>query len=414
MIRSILIALILCSTFAGRALAQENNNRGARVGDFAPDIEAKEWILKPGDEVPSLVELRGLVVVLVFWVNWHDGAEFVLPFVNMYANNESIGTSGGIVTIGVTDADLRSTKPLVERKQVFFPVATGVKNAAEQYGFDTNWGVVVIDTEGKVAYKGQPEQGQWLDQIVEQLKKSPPWRTHPTEARIVNRLLADARKAIAEEKFSAAAQFVLDALGKAVTGDKLKSEAMAMIDLMDLLGYEKLRQIEALIDKEDYKKAAEICRQVERRFRGLDVYKDAKKKAEALSKEYDKFKLEWDQYTDESKAFALYGEARESLKQRRAGECWEKLNRIVNSYPNTEMAEKAQQMIERMKANATIWGHVTDFQAKGARDFLAQARSLKEAGRCKEAKELFQRVMKEFADSVYAEEAKNEIAKLPC
>jgi hypothetical protein len=39
---------------------------------------------------------------------------------------------------------------------------------------------------------------------------------------------------------------------------------------------------------------------------------------------------------------------------------------------------------------------------------------LREAGRCKEAKELFQRVMKEFADSVYAEEAKNEIAKLPC
>jgi hypothetical protein len=413
-IRSSLIALILLSTFAGRALAQEGNDRGARVGDFAPDIEAKEWILNPGDEVPSLVELRGLVVVMVFWVSWHDGAEFVLPFVNMYANNPAIGTSGGIVTIGVTDADYRTTEPLVRRKQIFFPVATGVKNAAEQYGFDTNWGVVVIDTEGKVAFKGQPQGDGWLQQVSQQLQKSPPWRTHPTEARRVHRLLQDARKAIAEEKFSTAAAYVLDALEKAVTGDKLKSEAMGLIDLMDLIGYEKLRQIDGLIDTEDYKTAAEICRQVERRFRGLDVYKDAKKRAEALSKEYDKFKLEWDQYSDESKAFSIYLEARDALKQRRAGTCWELLNRIVTSYPNTEMAEKAQQMIDRMKANPTVWGHVTDHQAKGARDFLAQARSLLAAGRCKEAKELFQRVMKEFADSVYADEAKNEIAKLPC
>lgn len=414
MTRKVILSLFSILVFSQAAFGQQQD-KGAKVGEYAPDIEAKEWILNPGDEVPSLAELRGLVVVLVFWTSFHDGGEFVLPFVNMYANNESIGTAGGIVTIGVTDADFKTTEPLVRKKQVFFPVGTGVKTAAADYGFDQSWGVVVINTEGKIAFKGQPQDmNGWLTQIQNLLTKSPPWRTHPTEARKVHAKLDEARRLITEEKYSAASKAVSEALERAVTGDKIKSEAMSLIDLMDLIGYEKLRQVNALIDAEEYKKAAEICRQVERRFRGLDVYKDAKKRAEALSKENDKFKLEWEQYSDEGKAFTMFVEARKALKQKDVGEAWEKLSKIVNSFPNTEMAEKAQQMIDRMKANPVIWGHVTDFQAKGARDFMAQAKSLEQSGRCKEAKALYERVMKEFRDSVYADQAKEALGKLPC
>ncbi|MBI5863860.1 MAG: hypothetical protein HZB38_05015 [Planctomycetes bacterium] len=416
MVRTFLISAIAMAVLCGTAFGQQQNEKGAKVGQVAPDIEAKDWILAaPGDEVPSLVRLRGLVVVLVFWVSWHDGAEVLLPYVNMYANNPRVGTTGGIFTIGVTDADYATTEPLVRKKQLFFPVATGVKKAAEDYGFDSNWGVVVIDTEGKIAYKGQPQDmDAWLSQVVDQLKKSPPWRTHPTEARKVVRLLGDARDAIKGEKYATAATAAKEALERSVSGDRLRSEAMAMIDLLDLIGYERLSKVNAAVDAEEYVRAAEICRQVERRFRGLDVYLDAKRRAEALSKENDKFKLQWDQYTDESKAFAMYTDAREAVKQKRVGEAWELLSRIVNNYPNTEMAEHAQQMIDRMMKDPVVWGHVTDFQAKGARDFLAQAKNLKDAGRCKEAKALYERVMKEYNNSIYAEEAKNEIAKLPC
>lgn len=414
MYRKVILSL-LGALFVSQATFGQQQEKGPKVGEYAPDIEAKEWILGPGDEVPSLAELRGLVVVLVFWTSFHDGGEMVLPYINMYANNESIGTAGGIFTIGVTDADFKTTEPLVRKKQVFFPVGTGAKNAATDYGFDQSWGVVIINTEGKIAFKGQPQDmNGWLTQVQTLLQKSPPWRTHPSEARKVHEKLDEARRLIAEEKYSAASKAVNDALERAVTGDKIKSEAMSLIDLMDLIGYEKLSHVSALIDAEDFKRAAEICRQVERRFRGLDVYKDAKKRADALSKDHDKFKTEWEQYSDEGKAFTLFVDARKSLKQKDVGEAWEKLSKIVNSFPNTEMAEKAQLMIDRMKANPVIWGHVTDFQAKGARDFMAQAKSLEQAGRCKEAKDLYNRVMKEFRDSIYADQAKDALSKLPC
>ena len=42
------------------------------VGSYAPDVEAEEWLnaedTLPVEKIPSLKELRGMVVVLFFWV----------------------------------------------------------------------------------------------------------------------------------------------------------------------------------------------------------------------------------------------------------------------------------------------------------------------------------------------------------
>lgn len=411
--KSAIIALCLLALVPGFAQAQ-TQERGPKVGDFAPDIEAKEWILDAGAEVPSLSELRGLVVVLVFWVSWHDGAAVVLPYINMYANNPGIGTTGGIVTIGLTDADRKTTEPLVKSNKVFFPVGCGSKGA-EEYGFEGGWGVVVIDTEGKVAFKGQPQDmNGWLNQVSQMLNNSPPTRTHPAEARIAIQQIRKAREFIREEKFADAARETRDALERSVLGDKLKSEAMAMIDLMNLVGYERLRRIDALLDEKKFKDAAEITRQVSRSFQGLQVSKDARRRHETLMKENDGYKKAVETYASEDVAYKLFREARELVKQKRIADAYMKLDEILTKHAASEVAEHAKAMVERMKGIPVAWQYVIDRQATEAADLLSQARSLNAQGRCKEAKALLEKVMSEYHDTTYADEAKRELVKLPC
>lgn len=411
--KSAIVALCLLLLLPGVAQAQQQD-KGPKVGDYAPDIEAKEWILDAGDEVPSLSELRGLVVVLVFWVSWHDGASVVLPYINMYANNPGIGTSGGIMTIGLTDADRKTTEPLVHLNKVFFPVGCGSKSAAE-YGFEGGWGVVVIDTEGKIAFKGQPQDiNSWMNQVQTILGKDPPTRTHPTEARVAIQQLKNAREFIRQSKYSDAARETRDALERSVLGDKLKAEALSMIDLMELLGYEKLRQVDALMDAKNYKEAAAVIRDVSRTFKGLQCSKDARKRHDTLLKESDGYKKAVENYASEDVAFKLFREARDLIKQKRIADAYLKLDEILTKHSASEVAEYAKGMVERMKAIPVAWQYVIDRQATEAADLLSQARSLNAQGRCSEAKALLQKVMDEYHDTTYAQEAKDELIKLPC
>lgn len=405
------IGWLLTASFLLAGVARAQEEQGPKVGDYAPDFEAKEWILDPGDEPPSLASLRGLVVVVVFWVSWHDGGEILMPYINE-ASNRVAGY--GIMVVGLTDADARVTKPLLQSAKAFFPVGCRSKSASD-YGFENGWGAVVIDPEGKIAYRGQPQDmNSWQSTFNEIFKKGKPTRTHPSEAKIVVRNLDNIRSAIAGGQYRQAIWDSGDCLRRAVLGDRLRSEVLETIDLMNLIGYDRLRKAEEQVELGQYKEAADTFRYVMRRFKGLDVAKDARKRADELSQESDKFKTEVNKYGDEDTAYKLLMQARELLRQRKIGDSWEKLDTVVRKYPNTEAAEHANGMLARMKQNDAVWGYVLDKQKEAdGQTHLANARNLIKNGRTKEARALLQRVMEECAGTIWAEEAKREIIKLP-
>ena len=130
----LLIATMLSVLSPNIARAQNNDDVKIEVGDYAPDLEAKEWIFAPGEEhVPSLAVLRGLVVVVFFWVSWHEGGDAVLKFVNQFEHNQGLGKTRGVYTIGLTTANRKTTKPLLEKHKVFFPVGVKAREMAEEY-----------------------------------------------------------------------------------------------------------------------------------------------------------------------------------------------------------------------------------------------------------------------------------------
>lgn len=397
-------------------LAQNRDEEGLQVGDYAASIEAAEWLnVESEEDIPSLAELRGMVVVLFFWVSWHGGAESLLPYVNMFSYDLQIGRSGGVYTIGITDADRGVTQPIIDEAKIFFPV--GVESSsAQEYGFRNGFGFIVIGPDGKIIYKGsgQGDLSAMRSAIIEAMRESPPTKTHPDEANICYRRIDEARGQIREGKYPRAYKTLLEVGRRAVLGDRLMSRTMEIADLLEQLGYDRLAAFQPFMEQKKYDEAAEVLRDVIRRFRGLDCYKDAKRLYEELREEDEDFKQAAARFDDEDTAARLYLEARDDLKARRITRCYNKLNQVVTEYSATEAAEYAEAMLARMRKNETVWALVLDYQATAqCKQKLARARNLIGDGRYRDAEKLLRQIVKDFPNTIWAEEAIEELKNMP-
>jgi hypothetical protein len=398
------------------ALAQNEEDEGPQVGDYAPDIEAKDWVnVYSAEDIPSFAELRGMVIVLFFWTSWHDAGEYVMPMMNLLEYGPTSYRTQGLYTIGVTDADRQATEPLIKESKVFFPVAVESK-AAQEYGFRQGFGFVVIGPDGKIAYKssGTGDLNSMASAVRDLMEESPPSKTHPWEAKACYRLLDAAEDHIRDGKYPRASEAAREAITRSVLGDRLKSQALELIDLMDLLGYERFARFEPLLEQEKYEAAARLLRRIIRRFRGLDCYKDAKALYQRLQEEDEDFKLAAAGFEDEDEAARLYLEAREDLRAHRYGESYDKFQKVITEYPDTEAAEYAEGIIARMKRNHDFWLHILDHRAAPlCRELLGKARSFMGQRRYREAERLLRRVMNEYPKTIWAEQAVEELKNIP-
>jgi len=387
----------------------------APVGSYAPSIEAAEWLnVESEDDIPSLVELRGMVVVLFFWVSWHEGGELFLPYANVISYT-AFGRNASVYLIGVTDAKRAAVQPQIEKAKVLFPVAVESKSAKE-YGLDSGFGFVVIDAEGKIAFKGSGanDLSGMVSAVEKTQEEKPPFKTHPEEAKVCYRMLDEACDLIRAGKYPVAFLRARDVFRRSVLGDRLTSRSREVADLMEILGQDRFAQFEPLMEQKQFDRAAETLREVVRRFRRLECYREAKALYEKLEKENEAFKQAAERFKEEDAAARLYLEARDALKARRIGQCFERLNKIVTDYPRTEAAEYADAMLERMERNKDLWLLIGDHKARSeCQQLLARARNLVSRGRYDEAEKILRQIIQDHPNTVWVEEAVEELKKLP-
>lgn len=415
--KALFVAAGIGLLFASTANAQRRGaDEVAPVGSYAPSIEASEWLnVTDKDEIPSLVELRGLTVVIFFWVSWHEGGEALLPYVNLLSYSGQTGAAGGVYTIGVTDSARRLAQPLIDDAKVMFPVALESKSAAE-YGFDQGFGFVVIDPTGKIAYKGSGTGDlNAMQKAVQDVQtETPPTKTHPMEAREIYRLQKKAISFLDDGKYGRVMDTLRGAFELAVTGDRLKSELFEMNDLVESLGYDELARVDPLLEQRKYDEAATVLREVMRRYKGFDCYRDARALHEELVKDNERFKQAADRFNDEDAAARVYLEGRDKLVARRYGESYDKLEEVVTEYPDTQAAEYAEAMLERMKQNSNFWSILKDHQAGTVcRQLLARARSLIGQRKYGEAEKILRSIIEDHAGTSWEREAVEEMKKLP-
>jgi TolA-binding protein len=387
-----------------------------KVGSYAPDIEAQEWMNTDEGQPVSLAECRGMVVVLFCWVTWQPGGELVMPSMTQ-VNNSAYGKEAGVFLIGITDAERKRVEEMLQKEKVFFPIGLEAKKTFEDYKLTTFPRIVIIDPNGKVAWTGWPgEKGgkSLLDELKKVLDATPPTRTHPEEAAKVQAYLKQAREALREDRYRDAYRAASSAFEHALRGDELKSRCQDLLDLIEALGRDKLAQAEQAVDERNFEDAVTALLDVRREFVGMDVAHAGKKRLEALQKKEPEVSELIRRQQSLGQAETMLAAALDLVRDRQFGRAHEKLAQIVEDYGATATAAKAQTLLERMQKNDGVMGYVRDHKASRAcRTLLSQADAYERTGRSSKARELYREIIDKYPDTTYAFEAAQRLARLP-
>ncbi len=403
------IVAILCVGFGcgGLALADLEN------GTYAPDIEAKDWINT--DEPVSLAELRGMTVVLFFWVSWHEGGESMIELM-VYLNSRGFGRTRGVYLLGVTDSDRKRVGEMLKKQKVFFPVALESKSH-EEYKITAYPHIVIIDAAGKVAWSGAGGNGEPVQKaIMDVTAETPPTKTHPEEAAIAERSLREARRSLRENSLRDAFKAARDADVHALPGDSLKTRCQDMLELIESLGRDQLARAQTAVDQKTFDDAVVLLHDITRDFKGMEVARSAGKKLEALKKKYQEVSAILLRENESALAENMLQEAIDFLRAtpRKIGEAYDKLEGIISDYPGTEAAAKAQTVLDRMSKSAGVMDYVRDHKAsRECEMWLSQARAYELNGQPNRAKDLYRRIMDTHGDTIWADIAAKRLAQLP-
>lgn len=397
---------------AGLAGAQDNNEKKVKVGSVAPDIEAKDW-LNAEAKPPSLAEMRGMVVVLYFWVSFHQGGDAVMPMLVEMQHQALFGQTPGLMVIGITDADRKQVEDSLTSHKIQFPVAVG-SEAYREYEIDSFPYVVVIDPEGKVAYRGAVGGGEFMKEMTDLYGKIPPWKTHPVEVTECHNIMDETRDLLKQKNYADAYTAITNGITRAVIGDKLKMEMQVYVDLIEQLAYDRLAAVNPLVEQKKYKEAYAVIRTVQRQFKRTPAGRDALELNERLKKRIDDYRLVAGSSEDEDAAAKLLAQAREDIAGRKFGPGYEKLKDITGRYAFSESADNAQQIIARMEKNKNVMAAVAEFRSgPECEKMLSEARNLIASKRYKEARELLNKILNSYSNTKYAEDALTELKRLP-
>lgn len=406
--RAIVVA-VLCVLYAFGHVAHAELSKGT----YAPDVEAREWLNT--SEPVSLKEVRGMVVLLFFWVSWHEGGEYVMPLMNLI--NSKVLRTNGIYIMGLTDSDRARVEDMLKKQKVFFPIALESKSY-EDYEITAFPKVVVIDPNGKVAWTGWPGAGgsELIKAIEEVFNETPPTKTHPEDAVVVRQKLDTARDALRTGELQAAHDAAREADSLAASGDALKTQCDDMLELIEALGRDQLARAQQLVDEKHYEEAINLLCRIRQEFKGMTAGRFARRKLETLEKKYDQVKRILEARGAHNEAERLLARAIAELqeKPRLIGPAYDKLEELAQDYPDTGAATKAQTLLERLRQNEGVMAYVRDHKAARECDMLlAQCRAFEFTGRPDKAKELYRRIMREFPETIYAEQAAERLGQLP-
>ena len=387
-----------------------------KVGTYAPDLEADAW-LNTDDQRLSLAELRGMVVALFFW-GGDNGAD-AIPIMTRL-NQGRFGQEGGVFILAVSDAPPASIADVLKKEKFYLPVGTGARKTYEEYDVKVGPRVTIIDPVGKVAWTGWPgDKGdRGADKLAGELDKivsdKQPTRTHPELAAKAEAYLKQARQAIRAERYREAYEAAEKAFRLSLRGDPLMKLCEDYGELVEALGRERLAQADRAVESQQYDDAVVLLLEVRREFQGTEVATRTRRKIDALLQKNPEIAKIFAQQESAGRAEIALAGALEDLRNRKFGPAFEKLTEIVGEYSSTPTAAKAQTVLDRMKQNDDIMGHVRDHQAAGpCRTLLFQADSFRGIGRTQKARELYREIIEKYADTIFAEEAARRLAQLP-
>jgi len=143
--------------------------RCAELGEPAPPLKIATWV--KGRPVDLAAGKGKTIHVIEFWATWCPPCRTSIPHLTQLQKKFK---DKGVVFVGVSNEDLATVKPFVEKmgEQMNYIVAVDDRNRTSQgymkaFGVNTIPHAFVIDKEGKIAWHGHPMAG--LEGVIEQM-----------------------------------------------------------------------------------------------------------------------------------------------------------------------------------------------------------------------------------------------------
>jgi len=121
-----------------------------RQSILAPDFSLKDL----DGKTVSLASLRGKVVILDFWATWCGPCKKTMPLLDQFFREkkpENVEVYG--VNVWERGGNTDKVKPFLAERKIAFPVLFGTDDLATAYGVRGIPTLVMIDQQGKIAYR---------------------------------------------------------------------------------------------------------------------------------------------------------------------------------------------------------------------------------------------------------------------
>ena len=133
---------------------------GVNLGDTAPALNVKEWIV--GSAVNPSVGDDKTIYVVEFWATWCPPCRRSIPHLKKLHEQY---TGRNVVILGLSNEKADVVKPFVEQNKMTYHVGIVPNATGESYGVSGIPHAFVVDAKGKIIWEGHPMQG--LDEALE-------------------------------------------------------------------------------------------------------------------------------------------------------------------------------------------------------------------------------------------------------
>lgn len=307
-----------------------------QIGEPLPDIEAADFINYDGK--PTLDKFRERVVVVFFFQPTGVSVDSIPTVNDAY---KKFGQSG-VVFVGLTPAKKSDAESVVSGKEVKFPV--GFEAPTEnKYAVTSFPQIYLLDTSGRLVNRFHP--GEDLEEKIRtQMKRTPPRGADPTRLKLRYEQAAAAlqRKDIGIA-FTLASDVQRVADEKSEIGQKVKK----LVEQINKAAEEWLDEAKDAAKDEEYDKACKILAELSVRFKGEDIAGKADTEIGRLMGDRT-VKPKINSAIDNVKGEVINERAADHESLKEYLEARNLYREVVQDYPKTEAAEKAEKAIERI------------------------------------------------------------------
>ncbi len=297
----------------------------ADVGVAAPRVEAREWV---SSKPLAWADLDGQVVLLFFLDSRTKASKDAAR--DLAEVHKQSGWRG-VAAIAVTDETKEQALALAKEVGGSYAIAidrdAATRRAYRVVGLPQ---AVVVDRDGVVVHEGPAgDRVRLADAVEDALRRKwmGPWRR-------ASAALAAALAAIDRDDPKAAIAELLAARKRSDATDRDRADAAILLGTLEVKGEERLRRAEGHAEAGEWAEAARLADEVAARFDGLRAGQRAANLVKA-----------WRSVASTRREIAA-GEALlaalELDGQGRTREAIKQLRRIVQKYPGTKAAERAE------------------------------------------------------------------------